>query len=209
MNRRLLPLTLTLLTMLVVSTLSARSQAVVTFDDLSETGTGSLIPNGYQGLSWSNVVGLNGFLYAGQVPFYTNGYYYGVVSGSNVVYNHSGSPAEIDSQGTNFNFLGAYFTGAWDSNLNIEAQGYRGANLVYDETKVVGGTSPTPLTFDYLDIDRLDLIASGGEPAFINSISGTYFVMDNFMFEFIPEPSTFLLAALGAVSLGAFLRRKR
>ncbi len=33
--------------------------------------------------------------------------------------------------------------------------------------------------------------------------------MDNFMFEFIPEPSTLLLAALGAVSLVAFLRRKR
>jgi hypothetical protein len=28
-------------------------------------------------------------------------------------------------------------------------------------------------------------------------------------FEFIPEPSSFLLAALGAISLAAFLRRKR
>jgi hypothetical protein len=33
--------------------------------------------------------------------------------------------------------------------------------------------------------------------------------MDNFSFEFVPEPSTFLLAGLGGVSLVAFLRRKR
>jgi hypothetical protein len=33
--------------------------------------------------------------------------------------------------------------------------------------------------------------------------------MDNFTFDFIPEPSAFLLAALGTVSLVAFLRRKR
>jgi hypothetical protein len=33
--------------------------------------------------------------------------------------------------------------------------------------------------------------------------------MDNFMFEFIPEPSSLLLTALGAVSLVAFLRRRR
>jgi len=33
--------------------------------------------------------------------------------------------------------------------------------------------------------------------------------MDNFMFEFIPEPSSLLLTALGAVTLWAFLKRKR
>jgi len=33
--------------------------------------------------------------------------------------------------------------------------------------------------------------------------------MDNLSVEFIPEPASFLLAALGGVSLVAFLRRKR
>jgi hypothetical protein len=33
--------------------------------------------------------------------------------------------------------------------------------------------------------------------------------MDNFTFEFVPEPSSLLLAALGGVSLVAFLRSKR
>jgi hypothetical protein len=63
-------------------------------------------------------------------------------------------------------------------------------------------------TFNYLDIDRLYFSASGGEPAFGGN-DGNNFAMDNFDFEFIPEPSSFLLAALGGVSLVAFLRRKR
>ena len=59
-----------------------------------------------------------------------------------------------------------------------------------------------------LDIDRLYFNAYGGEPTF-SSVPAYNFVMDNFMFEFIPEPSSLLLAALGAMSLVAFLRRKR
>jgi hypothetical protein len=37
---------------------SARSQTVITFDDLSVTSTGlaiASIPNGYQSLTWSNL----------------------------------------------------------------------------------------------------------------------------------------------------------
>jgi hypothetical protein len=45
-------------------------------------------------------------------------------------------------------------------------------------------------------------------PVFASGL-GEKFVINNFMFEFIPEPSTFRLAALGGVSLVAFLRRKR
>ena len=33
--------------------------------------------------------------------------------------------------------------------------------------------------------------------------------MDNFMFEFVPERSTFLLTALGAVMLWAVVKRRR
>jgi hypothetical protein len=139
---------------------------------------------------------------------YVNGYNYGMVSASNVAYNAFGNPAEIDSPGTNFNFLSAYFAGAWNSNLNIEVQGFRDANLVYDETKVVSATNATLFTFDCLDIDRLYFNSYGGEPAFGGS-SRAVFVMDNFEFEFVPEPSSFLLAALGGISLVAFLRRKR
>ncbi len=206
------------LTALFFSAISTRSQTVVTFDDLSETGSGaffSLKYQGYQGLTWSNIACNNAILLTNVLPNEfpgapTNGLsgdYYGMVSPSNVALMASG--CEIDSFATNFDFLSAYLTGCWNSNLNIEVQGFRETNLVYDETKVVSATSPTLLTFDYMDIDRLYFTSYGGEPAFSPPSGGNEFVMDNFMFEYIPEPSTFLLAALGGVSLVAFLRRKR
>jgi hypothetical protein len=185
-----------------------QSQTVVTFDDLHETGTGSFIPDGYQGLVWSNFIAMNAFLYAGQAPYYTNGYYYGVVSPSNIAYNANAGIGEIDSP-TNFDFLSGYFTGAWNSNLNIEVQGYLGTNLVYDQTKIASATTPTLFTFNYLNVNRLDFIASGGEPAFFPAANGTWFAMDNLTFEFIPEPSTLLLTALGAVTLFAIVKRRR
>jgi hypothetical protein len=130
-----------------------------------------------------------------------------MVSPPNVALNSGGTPAEIDSA-TNFNFLSAYFTGAWMSNLNIEVQGYNGTNLVYDETKVVSATTPTLIAFDYSDIDRLYFNSYGGEEAFGNN-DGENFVMDNMTIEFIPEPSSLLLTTLGAVTLWGFVRRKR
>jgi hypothetical protein len=78
-----------------------------------------------------------------------------------------------------------------------------------DQPVVASATNPTLFTFNYLDIDSLYFTSSGGQPAFFNSGGGEWFAMDNFTFEFVPEPSTFLLAALGGVSLVAFFKRKR
>jgi hypothetical protein len=130
-----------------------------------------------------------------------------MVSAPNVAFNASGNPAEIDSPLTNFDFLSAYFTGAWNTNLNIEVQGYRDTNLIYDETLVVSATNPTPFTLDYLDVNRLYFNSFGGQDAGFGQGAGEEFVMDNF--EFVPEPSSFLLAALGVASLVAFLHHHR
>jgi len=210
MKIRLLLPPLVVLSLLVFSAFSARSQTVVTFDDLSQTSTGlvyATIPNGYQGLTWSNMWVVNAVLLAATSG--SNGYYYGMVSASNVAFNAGGNPAEIDSPGTNFDFLGAYFTGAWNNNLSIEVQGYSDTNLIYDETLVASATNPTLLTLDYLDIDRLYFNSYGGQAVGFGQGGGEQFVMDNFEFEYVPEPSSLLLAALGGVSLVAFLRRKR
>jgi hypothetical protein len=59
-----------------------------------------------------------------------------------------------------------------------------------------------------MDIDRLSFTSSGGRPA-ATGIRHSNFAMDNFTVEFIPKPSSFLLGALGAVSVVALLRRKR
>jgi hypothetical protein len=195
------------LVLLAVPTLCARSQTVVTFDEFAGSSNGTLIPNGYQGLNWSNFAIGNGILLS-NLSGYANGYYYGMVSDSNVAVNAGGTPAEIDSPGTNFNLLSAYLTGAWNSNLNIEVEGFNGAQEIYDTIVVASATNPTLFTFGYLDIDRLYFNSYGGEPAFGGSARSN-FAMDNFEFEFVPEPSPLLLTALGAVSLAAFLRRRR
>jgi hypothetical protein len=206
MKSKLLIPPLAVLGLLVFSVSLARSQTVITFDDIASPPGGAFITNGYQGLIWSNFATLNAVLQTNLNG--ANGYGYGMVSPSNVAFNADGTPAEIDSPGTNFNFLSAYLTGAWNSNLNIEVQGYRGTNLIYDETVVSSATNPTLFTFNYSDIDRLDFNSYGGEPAF-TPFSETPFAMDNMTVEFVPEPSSLLLAAMGAATLCAVIKRKR
>ncbi len=168
--------------------------------------TGTFVPSSYQGLSWSNWAVVNAILRS-NIFGYANGDNYGMVSASNVAFNAFGNPAEINSA-TDFDFLSAYLTGTWVSNLNIDVEGFNGTNLVYDQTVVASATNATLFTFDYMDIDRLYFVSFGGEPAFGDN-NGDNFVMDNLTFEFIPEPSSLLLTALGGVSLIAFLKRKR
>jgi hypothetical protein len=96
----------------------------------------------------------------------------------------------------------------WRSNLNIEVQGFSGTNLLYDQTVVASATNPTLFTFNYLDIDSLTFNSFGGQNAGFPLGSGGQFAMDNLSFGFVPEPSTVLLTAVGALTLYAFLKRK-
>jgi hypothetical protein len=139
--------------------------------------------------------------------FGTNGLYYGMVSASNAAVNGIGNPAEIDSTGTNFNFLSAYFTGEYNSNLNIQVLGFNGASLLYSQMVVAAATTPTQFSFNYLNINRLYFSNFGGQPAF-GTPSAPQFVMDNFAFEFVPEPSPLLLTAAAALLLWPILKRK-
>jgi hypothetical protein len=207
MKSKLLLPPLAILSLLFFFTPSARSQTAITFDDISSGANGAFITNAYQGLSWSNFATLNAVLNSNVHG--VSGYYYGMVSPSNVALNADGYPAEIDSPGTNFNFLSAYLTGAWNSNLNIEVQGFSGATLLYDTTVVASATSPTLFTFNYSDINRLYFDSFGGQPAGFGSGAGEEFVMDNLTFEFIPEPSSLLLATFGGLLLWPLLKRKR
>jgi hypothetical protein len=204
MKRKLLTLPLICLTVLTVSATSTPSQTVITFDDFSASPAGTIIPTGYQGLSWSNFYAANAILLSNSAP----GYYYGMVSPSNVAFNSYGDPAEVDARGTNFDFLSTYLAGAWNSNLNIEVEGFRGGTLLYDTTVVASATNPTLFTFDYTNVDRLYFSSFGGQPAF-DGINETQFAIDNMTVEFVPEPSSLLLAAMGGISLVAFLRRRR
>jgi hypothetical protein len=199
---------------------SAQSAVTVTFDDLPLNSHFLFpVPSNYQGLAWSSVDTVNAILdtnvIAGRhpnIPGGLTGEYFGMVSLSNVAILYGSNAfgianSEIDSPGTNFNFISAYLTGYWNSNLNIQVQGFNGSLLAYDTTVVVSATSPTLFTFDYFDINRLYFNSYGGDPAF--GISGGEYVsvMDNFTFDFIPEPSSLLLTILGVLMLCTIRRR--
>ena len=206
MNVKSILVPFALSTVLTLSMVSPCSATLVTFEDLSETGTGAFIPSGYQGLVWSNFVAVNAIIETANNGL--SGIYYGMVTASNVAFNAFGDPAEIDSTGTNFSFLSAYLTGVFRSNLNVEVRGFRNGSLLYDQIAVVAATTPTPFTFNYLDIDRLTFNSSGGDNAGFGGIAGT-FVLDNLTFEFVPEPSSFLLTAAATLMLWPILRRRR
>jgi len=197
------------------SVIATGSATVVTFDELSETGSGGWIASQYQGLNWSNILCNNAILWTNIDALYyshlTNGLtgdYYGMVSESNVA--EVVADAEIDSPGTSFNFLSAYLTGYFNSNLNIEVKGFKGVTLLYDQTVIASAATPIQFAFDYLDIDRLTFTSFGGQPAFRSDLNfAGEFVMDNFAFELIPEPSSLLLTFAGALLLWPLLKHKR
>src|ERR1039458_9520973 len=103
MKFKLLLPSLAVLSLLVFSAVSTHSQTVVTFDDLSGPRVIFGLPQGYQGLTWTNFDCINAVLDASVNGL--AGDYYGMVTPSNVAFNAGGSPAEIDARGTNFDFL--------------------------------------------------------------------------------------------------------
>jgi uncharacterized repeat protein (TIGR01451 family) len=142
----------------------------VTFDDLS--GSGLPVPIGYGGLTWSN------FSYLIGADHPNSGYSAGTVSPPNAAYNPYGTPASIISTGL-VNFVSAFLTAAWNDNLQVQVKGYSGATLVYSNSYTLSATAPTLINFNYLGVNKVDFISSGGTPHPGYSGSGTHFVMDN------------------------------
>jgi len=192
---------------------SAISAQTITFDDLNAgTLPGSLndwsapIPNGYAGLNWNNFgvmdVPLNLLAFPGD-----GGYENGLVSGNNAAWNEYGNPASIS--GGPFNLDSAYLTAAWNNGLQVEVEGFVGGSLTYNNTYTVNPTGPTLIGFNYLDVDEVTIISSGGVNDDVYSGSGTEFVMDNVTISAVPEPTTLAWTGLGGLaSLVAFRRGK-
>jgi PEP-CTERM motif len=181
---------------------SARAQTeLITFDDLPiPSGAIGTIPNGYNGLQWSN------FGVHASLGFTPSGYVNGVVSAKNTAFNLNGTPAFISDGALNLN--SAYLTGAWNNGLQVEVQGFVGAALTYDNIYTVNETGPTLINFNYLGVDQVNFISSGGTPVPGLAGAGVQFVMDNLSVTLVPEPSTLALAGLSGLSL-LLLRRQR
>jgi hypothetical protein len=121
------------------------------------------------------------------------------------LYNEFGTPATISAG--KFDLDSAYLASAWNDGMSVEAKGFVGNTLAYDNTYIVNSTAPTLINFNYLGVNSVQFISSGGVAHGYGGGGGTQFVMDNLTVTFVPEPSTFALAGLGSVAL--IIRRHR
>jgi hypothetical protein len=186
----------------------------ITFDDLTDTSLGfggTAIANGYQGLNWTNWNVLNTALFTtnflGGLP---SGALPGTVSPPNVAYNPTGGEA-IFSSSTPFTFNSADLTALWNDNLQVTVTGKLGG--VTEDTITLSpspsATAVTLETFNWANIDEVDLLTVGGTPHAGYSGAGTQVVMDNLTITPTPEPSTLAILGAGLAGLGVVRRRRK
>jgi len=169
------------------------SATTITFDDLSDEGSGTPIANGYQGLSWTNWFVLN-------TPAFTlgsgpNGFAAGTVSSPNVAFNGSGDDAIFSNNA--FIFNSAYLTAAWRNDLQVTITGKLLGATIDMVTLSLSATTPTLEIFNWAGIDEIDLSATGGTQDPMYSGDGTEVAMDNLTITTsIPTPEPSALAIL-------------
>ena len=167
---------------------------VITFDDYT-TGDFTKIIDSYHGFTWNNMYVVRGAYQSG------TGYERGVVSGDYAAFNGFGDDASmLLSSDTEFDFNGAYFTGAL-RNVAVTISGFRNGAVVYQET--IGASNDVATWFDLnmLNIDQLSF-----------SSKNSQFVMDNFTYNrttSVPEPGTLSLLLVGSLALFGFAWKKR
>ena len=187
---------------------SARATTVIGFDDITPVlpnpGYGStvLVPDGYGGLDWnepgetvlSASAGHSAFDDGDITPFY------GAIFGT--------ATHTVTSPGGTFDFVGAYFTGGWFSKT-APVMGFLGGVQIHSTTVSATDNSPVFHSFNWIGIDKLvfPIINDGGTPG-----NNDDYVVDNFTINnltSVPEPSTYVMAAIGLLGLGFVARRRR
>jgi hypothetical protein len=182
-------------------TIAARAAtATIAFNDLPDVSSATAISNGYAGFQWFN------FDYLDSRTAPPSGYVNGAVLPYNVALNPGGNAADF-SRSTLFNLNSAYLTGAWNNGLQVEVQGFTGTKLTYDHTYSVNATSPTLINFNYLGVNEVNFISSGGTPAGYSS-QGTQFVLADMVVS-TPEPGTASLLCAGAALMGIVMIRRK
>lgn len=158
--------------------------AVLNFDDHLPNQS---LENGYGELNWHN------FNVADTSQFVSepnSGYVKGLISPTNVIFNSSVTAAEF-YKSTPFTFNSIYLTAAWNNQLIVEVTGYRGAQQVAFKTLTLDPYSSTLVIFNWVDVDRVSFVSSGGTNAGVGG-SGTQFVADNLIInESFVSPYTF------------------
>ena len=154
------------------------SPTLITFDDLPETTTGLVVPNGYQNLTWVDFYYLDGVNYVDNPSGYQNG----VVSASQVAFMwgaaNPGTTASITNS-LGFDLISGWLTAAWRDGLQVRVIGYSSGVAVYDNTYTLSTLAPTFINFNYLGVNQVTFSTSGGTQSPVLFGDGYHFLMDN------------------------------
>lgn len=133
----------------------AKSDTTINFDNLTQ----AVIPSGYGGLNWSNFYARDSV--TNNSP---SGYVYGRTSGNFVAYNGGGNAAYFESTNS-FTVKSAYLTAAWNNGLQVSITGYSNGVVAYSQTYIVNTTSPSNITFNWVNVNKILFTSSGGVSA--------------------------------------------
>jgi hypothetical protein len=180
------------------------------FDDLTDNWFGTPITNGYQGLNWTNWSVLNTADFT--TFFGPSGATPGTVSPPNVAFNADGGEA-IFSESSPFTLNSADLTAFWRDNLQVTVTGLLNGVVEHTITLALSATAATLETFNWTDINEVDLVGSGDTDHAGYSGSGTQVALDNLTITTgvvsNPEPSSLAIVGAGLAGLGLAHRRRR
>jgi len=194
------------LVMAMFSLESARAN-VLTFDDLA--GDESTVPDGYGGLDWNSQSAVGSFD-AAHYGYQNTGYGAGTVSGSNVIFNYGGaSPVGITSvNGGKFNYVGAYFTAAWQNETVSFTGLLNGAAVEQSGTYNITTTSALFIELDWRGINELVISNTGYQWAMDNFTLSENLAIDSSNISFVPEPNSMAMLSVGLFGFSLAPRRQ-
>jgi hypothetical protein len=138
----------------------------MTFDDISYIADFQ-VPNGYKGLTFTNLYATSPILYYG--PSGYNGYKGGTISPLNVAYNGYATPATIFSPvGQEISLASMWVTPAWNYNVTLVIRRFdtSGVKVAPDFTTVLlSPYTPKQISFNSTFVARIVISCSGGTDA--------------------------------------------
>jgi hypothetical protein len=198
------------ISLLAFAAAASAAAATLNFEGLDGSGN-QAVPDNYGALHWTNF-----YVYDAvndPASLSPSGYEFAWVSPSNVAFSAfpNDFPTETISSDTIFNLNSAYLTSVWRDNLQVRVIGSLAGVPVptYDITYTLSATAHTLETFNYIGVDSVEFIPSGG--TFHDGYkfdAGPYFAMDDITVNEVPEPGTWVAAALALGVIG-FSQRKR
>lgn len=166
------------------------------------------VQDGYGGLKWSNFYAMDSPEYNSYSGWQQSGYANGLVSGSVVLFNYAGDPATMLTSSAPMTLHSVYLTGAWDDQLSVRADAYLHGVLVGSKSVSVSAYHPTPVSYEFSNVDRVVWTASYGHNAGFGGF-GTYLVMDDLSYDLVPEPSSTLALLCGIGGMGGIMLKRR